>query len=135
MRKVGGIIFMTLAGFVFSMVTLFAFFGGLSPLGKLFIMLMFAVAAAVPHGIGVALADPKQWKRYTGIVLLSVAGYTALAALIFACMYFSEEVRKLFPPDSTIIFGSIPTGLTVLAASAALGWMLLQSDRAGAGLE
>ncbi|MRW89055.1 hypothetical protein GJ699_03565 [Duganella sp. FT80W] len=126
MRKAAGVVFMVLAGFVFSIVTLCAFFGGIPPAGKVAMMVGFTVVALVPHAIGLALAGFRQWKRYTGIVLLSVAGYTAFVAFSFACMYFSDDVRRLFPPETTMIFGSIPTGLIVLTISAALGWLLLK---------
>jgi hypothetical protein len=129
MRKAAGIVFLVLAGFVFSIVTLCAFFGGIPLAGKVAILLGFTLAALVPHGIGLALAGFRQWRRYTGIVLLSVVAYTAFVALSFACMYFSDDVRRLFPPETTMIFGSIPTGLTVLAVSAALGWLLLKEGR------
>jgi hypothetical protein len=129
MRKAISIIFLICSGFLFFTATLSVFFQGLSPTGKLFVMGGFAVAALIPHLIGLAFGGFRYWRRDTGVVLLSVTGFTAFTLFTIVCMMSSEEFRRILPPDELQIFGSYYVGTAVTAACAVLGWLLLKSDR------
>lgn len=128
MRKVFSVIFLVLAGCILNTATMIGFFGGAPLAVKLGLQALFMAVAAVPHCIGLALGGFRYWKRDTGIVLLSVAGATAFIGIMFACMYADDTVRRLFPPEETVIFGSIATGLVGLAITAALGGLLYKAQ-------
>lgn len=127
MRKVCGIGFLVLAGIFFSAVCQFGSIG----LGKAtsFIVLgVIMVPGLVCLLIGVAFMGFRRWKRDTGIMLMSVAGVTALSLLTMACMLMDDTIRAIFEAQGVPVFDpSYASSGAILAVFAALGWWLCRS--------
>lgn len=135
MRKVFSVIFHIIAGFFFYMVSLLAFMSEFPALGKAGMLAGFSVPGLIALAIGLALTGFRNWKRDTGIVLLSTSAFSIFIVFTMACMFMSEEVRKLMPADILGSFGAYFVGGIVLAVFALLGWTLFKAGRQPAGLE
>ena len=135
MRKVFSVICHIIAGFFFYMVSLLAFMSELPALAKAGMLAGFSVPGLIALGIGLALTGFRNWKRDTGIVLLSTSAFSAFIVFTMACIFMSEEVRKLMPSDILGNFGAHFVGGIVIVAFAALGWSLLKAGGQSKGLE
>lgn len=137
MRKVFSVIFHLIAGFFFYMVSLLAFISGLPMLGKAGMLAGFFVPALIALAIGLALTGFRHWKRDAGVVLLSTSAFNAFIFLTMACLFMSEEFRRLVPSNTIGNFRAYFIGGLVVAVFAGLGWMLVKadSDIAGTGAE
>ena len=129
MRKVSSIILKVIAGFFVYMVSLLAFVSE-PPTGvKLGILIGFSVPAVVALCGGLALTRFRNWKRDTGIVLLSASGFTAFLIFTFACLLMTEEFRRMMKPDTLTFFSDYLTGGVVIVGLAILGWILVKADK------
>ncbi|WP_158568827.1 hypothetical protein [Duganella sp. BJB488] len=127
MRKVLSVICQVIAGFFFYMVSMLAFMSGFPAMGKAAMLAGFSVPAFIALAIALALTGLRNWKKDTGVMLLSMSAFNGFVILTMACMLASEEFRKLVPADSFAMFGAYFVGALVLAAFAALGWILFKS--------
>lgn len=100
-----------------------------SPEVKWIIMFIFLVLAAIFMLGGLAVMRFRNWKRESGIVLLSATGFMAFAIFSIACIFMSEEFRAMMPPESMDAFSDYVTGSVTLAALATLGFLLVRADR------
>lgn len=128
MRKVLSVILDVIAGFFFYMVILTGFVKEPSTAAKWRIMLVFAVPAVVALFGGLALLRFHNWKRTSGIVLLSASGFTAFLIFTIACLFMTEEFRKMMQPDTLNGFGDFLTGGAVMVCLAGLGWLFLKTN-------
>ena len=133
MRKVFSVIFHIIAGFFFYMVSLLAFMSELPALGKAGMLAGFSVPGLIALAIGLALTGFRNWKRDTGIVLLSTSAFSIFIVFTMACLFMSEEVRRLMPPDLLGSFGAYFIGGLVILVFALLGWTLFKAGK-GHGL-
>jgi hypothetical protein len=131
MRKVCSVIFHIIAGFFFYLVSVLAFISGLPALGKAGLLAGFSVPALIALVIGLALTGFRNWKRDTGVVLLSTSAFNAFILLTMICLFMSEEARRLMPLDALANFGAYVIGGVVIAVFASLGWMLVRTDTGG----
>lgn len=78
---------------------------------------------------GLALKRFHNWKRDTGIVLLSACGVTAMVALCGVCMYFDDELIKVWSAQQLkglSMFSDYVGGGVLLVSVAALGVLYLR---------
>ena len=141
-RRVLSIVFYVVAGFFLYMVSLLAFIDGTAldtngalgangaaakwlPIG------IFAVPAVLTLLVGLAIMGFRQWRRDTGIVFLSAAGFTTFLVLSFVSMLMNEEYRKMMPPDIDVLkfFGDYITGAAVLVVLMLAGVLLVITGR------
>ena len=131
-RKVLSIILNIIAGF---------FFYGLSLLGftnepltgvKWGIMIGFSVMAVVALCGALALTRFRNWRRDTGIVLLSASGFTVFLIFTFICLLMTEEFRKMMRPDTLAFFSDYLTGGAIIVGFAGLGCVLLKTNKGSA---
>ncbi|MYN15483.1 hypothetical protein GTP81_01820 [Rugamonas sp. FT107W] len=127
MRKIFSVVCQIIAGFFFYMVSIMAFTSGFPVWGKAAMMAGVSVPAFVALAIALALTGLRNWKRDTGVMLLSMSAFNGFGILTMACMWMSEEFRRMMPPDSFANFGAYFAGAVVLAAFAILGWVLFKS--------
>jgi len=131
-----------IAGFFFYMVCVLAFIDGaaVSPNGaalgaddaafaKWLPIIIFTVPAILTLVVGLAIMGFQNWRRDTGIVLLSATGFTTLLVFMFATMLMKEESRKMMPPDILKFFGDYITGAAVIVVLALAGGLLLLTSR------
>ncbi|MBT3289081.1 MAG: hypothetical protein HN849_07430 [Victivallales bacterium] len=130
MRKTCSIILYVIAGYFFYMVALLGFLDGRIPVGvKCSVLPFFMLPGAVSLCIGLALRGFRNWRRDTGIVVLSCAGFSALMVLTFLCMFASEELRKVIDPRAFTLFNDYLSGTAVTLAFAASGLLLIRADK------
>src|SRR5262245_14543740 len=136
MRKLLSIILYIVAGFFFYTVSLMSFIDvaafGADAAGsgaKWFLIVVFAVPALLALGGGLAIARFQDWRRDTGIVLLSAAGFTTFLIFTFASMAMNEEFRRLVKPETFRLFGDYVTGAAVIVGLAVAGALLLMTNR------
>lgn len=127
MRKVFGVVCQVVAGFFLYMVSMLAFMSGLPVLAKAAMLAGFAVPAFIALAIALALTGLRNWKKNTGLMLLSMSAFNGFVIFSMACMWMSEEFRRMMPPDSFANFSAYVVGAVVLAAFAILGWLLFKS--------
>jgi len=130
MRKASSVILKVISGFFFYMVSLLAFISTLPTGGKLGILFGFSIPAVLALIGGLALSRFHNWKRDTGIVLLSASGFTAFLIFSLACMLMSEEFRIMMKPDTLTFFSDYWTGGGLIVGLAGLGWALVKTKNA-----
>jgi heme/copper-type cytochrome/quinol oxidase subunit 4 len=130
MRKALSIILNVFAGFLFYGAILLGFIEANA--FKWGIIGFFLVIAAIPLAISMVLTRFRQWRKATGVVLMSASGFTAFLIFSFACMYMSEESRKFMSPDIWEKFSDYPTGFGLMLAFAVIGFVLFKSDTGSA---
>jgi hypothetical protein len=136
MRKVFSIICYVIAGFFFYMVCVMAFANAPSLGVKLGTLLGVSIPAVVAHLVGLALSRFRNWRRDTGIVLLSAAGVSAFLVFTFVCMLMTEEFRKMMNPKTLTFFSDYLTGGGLTLGLLVVGWLFVWSgkaDTAGSG--
>jgi len=131
--KVSSIILEVIAGFFFYTVSLLAFASNLLTGVKLGMLIGFSVPAVLALGAGLALSRFRNWKRDTGIVLLSASGVTAFAIFTFECLLMTEEFRRMMRPDTLTFFSDYLTGGGIIVGLAVLGWILVKTNKERAG--
>jgi cytosine/uracil/thiamine/allantoin permease len=128
-RKVSSITLKVIAGFFVYMVSLLAFVSE-PPTGvKLGILIGFSAPAVVALCGGLALTRFRNWKRDTGIVLLSASGFAAFLIFTFVCLLMTEEFRRMMRPDTLTFFSDYLTGGAVIIGLAVLGWILMKANK------
>jgi hypothetical protein len=93
------------------------------------IILIFAVPALGFLVGGLALTRFRNWIRDTGVVLLSSSGSSAFVVFTFACMFMTEEFRKMVRPDALTFFSDYLTGGAVIVGLGFLGWLLVMASK------
>ncbi len=136
MRKVLSVVLEVVAGFFFYMVDVLGFIHAPSPGVKWGLMAGFTVPALLALCGGLALTRFREWKRDSGIVLLSSSGFTVLLVFMCACLLMTEDFRRMLKPDTLVFFSDYFTGGAVVLGFAGLGLLALrfpQSSDGGAG--
>lgn len=126
--KLLSVLLKIVAGFFFYMVCVLAFISEPKMLFKCGMLIGFSIPALIALVSGLALTRFNRWRRDTGIVLLSTAGFTAFIVFSMVCMFSSDEFRRLMPPNSMSMFGDYVTGGAVIIGFAISGWMLQKAD-------
>lgn len=127
MRKVLSVACQIIAGFFFYMVSMLAFMSGFPAMGKAAMLAGCSVPAFIALAVALALTGLRNWKKDTGVMLLSMSAFNGFIILSIACMWMSEEFRRIMPSDPFAVFGAYFVGAPVLAAFAVLGWILFKS--------
>lgn len=128
-RQVSSIVLNAIAGFFFYIVAILGFINVPSYGVKWAIMAGFMVPALLALCAGLALKRFCNWRKTSGIVLISSSAFTAFGVFTFACLLMEEDFRKMMKPDTLTIFSDYLTGATVIIAFAGLGWMLLKTNK------
>lgn len=128
-RRTLSVVLEVIAGVFFYVVCAMAFINEPGMLVKWGILIGFSIPATIALVGGLALIKFSHWKWHVGIVLFSVACFTAFLVFSFICMFSSEEVRSLMKPDSLSLFSDYLTGGAVIIGFAVLGWGLKNADR------
>ena len=131
-RNVLSIILNVIAGFFFYMVSLLGFISESSVNAKWVVMLGFTLPGVLALCAGLAVMRFRNWRRNTGIVLLSAAGFTTFLIFMFAILLMAEEFRVMMQPDTLTFFGDYFTGGSVIAGLAIVGLLLLMTNNNGA---
>ena len=95
-----------------------------------------AIGAALLLG-GLALKRFRNWKRDTGLVLLSACGVTAMVALCMVCIFLDDELVKAFSAqqmESLAMFNDYAGGGGLLVGIAALGGLHLRWNAGGSAV-
>ena len=131
MRKLFSILFLVIAGFFVYMLQVLGFVQGVSAGAKWGVIFAFTIPALLALWAGLALARFHAWKRSTGIVFLSSSGVMVVVAFNLACLFASEDFRKIVKPETAVFFSDYLTGFALIAGCAMAGWLLLKaaSDR------
>lgn len=124
MRKVLSVILYTIAGFFVYMVCLLSFINQ-PPAQKWGIVAGFFVPALLFLCIGLALNRFQNWKRHTGIVLLSGAGLTGFIIFTFACLLMTDEFKRMMQPDTLDFFSAYILGSIFTLATGILGVLFI----------
>ena len=131
-RNALSIILNVIAGFFFYMVSLLGFISESSVNAKWVVMLGFTIPGVLALCAGLAVMRFRNWRRNTGIVLLSAAGFTTFLIFMFAILLMTEEFRVMMQPDTLTFFGDYFTGGFVIAGLAIVGLLLLMTNNGGA---
>lgn len=128
MRKALGIISYILAGFFVYMVCLLAFVNQ-PTMAKWGIVAGFSLPALVFLCIGLAVNRFQRWRRDVGVVLLSGAAFTSFLVFTFVCLLMTNEYKQMMQPDILHFFGAYASGTIFILSVAALGVILLKTER------
>jgi uncharacterized membrane protein YhaH (DUF805 family) len=128
MRKLFSILFLVIAGFFIYMLQVLGFVQEVSAGAKWGVIFAFTIPALLTLCAGLALARFHGWKRSTGIVFLSSSGVMVFVAVNLACLFASEDFRKMVKPETAAFFGDYLTGFTLIAGCAITGCLLLKAD-------
>ena len=124
MRNLFSILFSVIAGFFFYMVSLLGFINE-PPAGvKWAMMLAFSIPAVLALCAALALKRFLDWRKNTGIILISASVLTIFIALTIACLMLTEEFRQMVKPDTLTYFSDYITGTAVIMAFIVIGWLL-----------
>jgi hypothetical protein len=126
MRRLFSIGLYVVAGFFLYAASLLAFIADTS-IGedKWIVVGIFLVPAVLALGIGLALARFQHWTRDVGTVFLSAAGVTTFLIFTVACLFMSEESRKIMPPEILTFFSDYVAGGAVILVFVVIGGLLL----------
>ena len=133
-RKVFGILFQIAAGFFLYLICVLAFAHTPEMRGgfKLAFIGGFSVPAVAAWLIGLAFVRFENWRKTTGVVLLSAAGFTVFLIFSFLCLWYSPGMEKFMQPGQLAFFSDYWTGCGTIAAMGAAGaWLLRSKGRAG----
>lgn len=130
MRRVFSVTLYGIAGFFFFTVS-FLSFNSQQPRGKWWIMAGFMVPAVLALCGGLALKNFRDWKRTTGIVLLSSAGGTAFLIFTLVCTLMTKEFQKMVKPSNLASFSDYFTGGAVIVSFAVLGLLFFKAHEWG----
>jgi hypothetical protein len=127
MLKVLSIVFHVIAGFLFSVVSVMAFFSGLPGVAKVLILAGTSLPGLIALGIGLAFTRFRHWKRDAGVVLLSTSACNVVMIVTIACMLMSDEFLNMFPESASMPVNDYFTGFIVMVVLALVGWLLFKS--------
>lgn len=128
MRKVAGIMFHIIGGFFVYMVCLLAFINQ-PPLAKWGMVAGFSLPALFFLCLGLAMNRFQRWRRDVGVVLLSGSGLTFFIVFTFACLLMTDEFKTMMQPDSLDFFSAYASGVLFMLGVAALGVILLKTEK------
>lgn len=129
MRKVLGTIFYIVSGFFVYMVCLLAFIQQ-PAMEKWVMIVMFTIPAIIFQVVGSAMNRFSNWRRHTGIVLLSGAGVSTFVILTFVSLLMTDEFKQMMQPDTLDLFGAYVSGGVFTLCIVAAGIILLKSNKA-----
>jgi len=128
MRKAFGIVLYVLAGFFVYMVCLLAFVNQ-HAIAKWSIVAGFSLPALIFLCMGLVVNRFRRWRRDVGVVLLSGAGFTAFLVFTFVCLLMTDEFKQMMHPDTLSFFNAYASGFIFILSVAALGIILLKTER------
>jgi hypothetical protein len=128
MRKALGVICYILAGFFVYMVCLLAFVNQ-PTIAKWGIVAGFSLPALVFLSIGLSVNGFQRWRRDTGVVLLSGAGFTSFVIFTFVCFIMTEEFEQMMQPDTLAFFNAYISGGIFILSVVTLGIVLLKTEK------
>lgn len=128
MRSVLSVVLNVVAGFFFYMVSLLGFVHAPTAGAKWGIVLGFTIPAVLAQCSGLALRRFRNWKRNTGIVLLSSSGMTTFVILVFAYLSVTREFQAMAKPETLEFFSDYFSGVTVMVCLAVAGLLLVKAD-------
>lgn len=128
MRKVLGIVLYVFAGFFVYMVSLLSFVEETAT-EKLIMLLVFSVPVIVFIVVGLVVNRFNNWKKHTGIVLLSGAGVTAFVILTFVSYMMNDEFRKMMDAESLELFSAYVFGAVFTLSTVFIGIMLIRMNK------
>lgn len=133
MRKVISIFFYVIAAFLLYIAIGFSFVELPSAPMKFVVLLSALTPACLVLGLGLAVSGFRNWRRDTGVVLVSAVGFVALGALTCACMFMSNGFLDQLPPATRAALRDFHltyvTGGLVSFGVGLLGWCLLEAHR------
>lgn len=129
MRKVFSIIVYVIAGLCLAEVACLGFINIQAKAIKWSIMLVFLVVAAIALGGGLVLDRFHNWRRTTGIVLLSTSACVVFVVFTFACLMMTKEYRQMINLDTFAVLSDYVTGGAVIAGFTILGWVFLRTKK------
>jgi Mn2+/Fe2+ NRAMP family transporter len=127
-RNLFSIIFSVIAGFFFYMVSLLGFVNEPPAGTKWLLMLIFIIPAVTALCIGLALKGFRNWRKNTGIILISASLLTIFIAFTIACLMLTEEFRQMMKPDTLAFFSDYMTGIAVILGFVIIGWLLIKTN-------
>jgi hypothetical protein len=130
MRKVLGILFYVVAGFLLNIVCYMSFLK--SPLWvKSAMMGTFFIPGAIALVIGLTINRFRNWKREVGIVFVSGAGTNAFLFFTMICFFCSPELdlKKYFSDNTPDILTDFVSGIGCILLFMVVGIVLIRSSR------
>ncbi len=127
MRKVLGIISYVIAGFFVYMVCLLSFVNQ-PAITKWGIVSGFSLPALLFLLGGLALNRFQNWRKHSGIVLLSGAGFTCFLVFSLACVFMTDEFKQMMQPDTLDFFSAYVSGGIFILSTSGLGVLLLKTE-------
>ena len=128
MRKVFGIVFYVLSGFFVYMLCLLSFINQ-PPMPKWSIVAGFTVPAILLLFGGLALNRFQNWRRHSGVVLLTAAGFTSFLIFTIWCLFLTDEFEQMMKPDTFHFFNAYVSGCSFVVTTGALGILLLRTGK------
>ena len=129
MRKIISIIFYVISGFFFYSVCAISFVNQPPNYAKFIIIGIFCVPALIALGIGLALSRFQNWKRDTGIVIISAAGVTTGILFTMICMFMSPEFKEYFPENNFESLSDYVSGISCIVILGITGVLLIMKGR------
>lgn len=122
MRNIFSVVFLIIASFFVYAICFLAFtnFG----VAKYVMIAVFFIPVLAFSLIGVKLNKSRAWKKLVGLVFMWGAIITLFLILTAVCMFFSPDIRKMFPADSFTFFSDYIAGTTVTILFLLIGYGL-----------
>lgn len=130
-RSFLSVCFYLMSGFAFGISCMMAFFSysEQAAIGKLFVLMVFVLPAAILLSIGRILSANPNWKHEVGIVLVVSAAFGSWLALSLALMFVDPAFRNRFPPEKLDFLSDYLMGGLWIAGMLLLGTLLLRVAR------
>jgi hypothetical protein len=94
------------------------------------IVIIFGILGSLLLFIGLALNRFQKWKKETGLVLISSAGYAAFVAATVGLVSLSPEFRKnLQIPAEVFIFNDYLSGVSFIILFGVVGFLMLKLQK------
>lgn len=126
-RKFFSVLLYVVAGFFLYMVCILGFVNSVPLVKKWGIIIVFLLPALIALLVGLALRSFQNWRRDTGVVLLSASGFSAFLVFTMICFMRDEEFRRMMKPETLAIFGDYFGGGGFILSLAALGLGLIKA--------
>jgi len=124
MLRIFSIMLLLTAGFLYCSASMTGFMTYMETGEKVILMIFFSILATIILCGGLALTSFRNWKRDTGIVLLSGSGVMAAAILLWIAFDLAVT-RGLVLRYISPVFGDYLTGGATIVGFAVLGWILI----------
>lgn len=79
--------------------------------------------------IGLAVNRYHRWRRDSGVVLLSGAGFTCFIIFTLVCLLMTDDFKNMMQPDALQFFSAYTSGTIFTLSVAIIGIILLKSER------